>query len=266
MHSVVQRRFRVIACRSMYREIAFLVSQVKSACDVTFLPLGLHNNPETLRETLRREIAATGPQRFAYEKGSLETGYDYDAILLGYGLCSRGTEGLSSPRYPIVIPRVHDCIAILLGSHRRYEELINQYRGIYWYSPGWIEHSLEPGKERHTLVYETYREKYGEDNARYLMQLEESWQKEYRYALYIRWGFPVDEAYEAFTRECAEFLGWNTGSSRGTRGFFETSLRDGGTRSDLWCLPRGRPWKPAEMRAFFANQSSQSDSNSLSIR
>jgi len=224
MHSVVQRRFKVIACRSMYREISFLVSQVKSACDVTFLPLGLHNNPKTLRETLRREIATTSPQRFAYEKGNLETGYDYDAILLGYGLCSRGTEGLSSPRYPIVIPRVHDCIAILLGSHRRYEELINQYRGIYWYSPGWIEHSLEPGKERYTLVYETYREKYGEDNARYLMQLEESWQREYHHAFYIRWGFPVDEAYEAFTRECAEFLGWEYRVVEGDKGLLRDLL------------------------------------------
>lgn len=208
MHKVVARRFKVIACRSMYREISLLVSQVESACDVVFLPLGLHNDPGKLREALQREIAATQPQRFAYEKGNLETGYDYDAILLAYGLCSRGTEGVTSAKYPVVIPRVHDCIALLLGSHARYEELTRKYRGIYWYSPGWIEHSLEPGKERHTLVYETYREKYGEDNARYLMQLEENWQKEYRYAFYIRWGLPVDAKYMAFTKECAEFLGW----------------------------------------------------------
>lgn len=208
----------------MYREISFLVSQVESACDVVFLPLGLHNNPDTLRETLQHEIQATGPQRFTYEKGNLEGGYDYDAILLGYGLCSRGTEGIFSPQYPIVIPRVHDCIALLLGSHGKYEELITRYRGIYWYSPGWIEHSLEPGRERHIWVYEIYRQKYGEDNARYLMQLEENWQKEYRYAFYIRWGLPVDERYAAFTRECAEFLGWEHDVIPGDRGLLEDLL------------------------------------------
>lgn len=208
MHQVVRKRFKVIACRSMYREISLLISQVESSCDVVFLPLGLHNNPENLRKALQEAIETTGPQRFAYEKGLLETGYDYNAILLAYGLCSRGTEGITSPRYPIVIPRVHDCIALLLGSHQRYAELVNEYRGIYWYSPGWIEHSLEPGRERYTLVYETYREKYGEDNARYLMQLEENWQKEYHYAFYISWGLPVDVKYIAFTQECAEFLGW----------------------------------------------------------
>ncbi len=226
MHRIVAPRFKVIACRSMYREVSLLVSQVESACDVVFLPLGLHNNPERLREVLKREIETTEPQRFAYEKGGLETGYDYDAILLVYGLCSRGTEGVTSSRYSIVIPRVHDCIALLLGSHKRYEELVQEYRGIYWYSPGWIEHSLEPGEERHTLVYETYRQKYGEENTSYLMQLEEGWQKEYRYAFYIRWGLPVDAKYMAFTKKCAEFLGWEYQAIEGDKKFL-TDLLEG---------------------------------------
>lgn len=208
MHGVVAKRFRVFACRSLYRELSLLISQVESACDVSFLPLGLHNDPLLLRETLQREIESTGPQRLSYTQGGLEGGYDYDAVLLAYGLCSRGTEGVSSPRYPIVIPRVHDCIALLLGSHKRYTELLDRYRGIYWYSPGWIEHSLQPGPERQAFVYETYLRKYGAENARYLMQLEENWQKEYRYAFYLRWGLPVDERYINFTRECASFLGW----------------------------------------------------------
>lgn len=226
MHRIVTRRFKVLACRSMYREISLLVSQVESACDVTFLPLGLHNDPGKLRETLQREIDATQPQRFLYEKGNLETGYDYDAIVLAYGLCSRGTEGITSSKYPIVVPRAHDCIALLLGSHRRYEELVNTYRGIYWYSPGWIEHSLEPGEERHAFVYEVYRKKYGEENARYLMQLEENWQREYHYAFYIRWGLPVDAKYMAFAKECAAFLGWEYRVVEGDKSFL-TDLLEG---------------------------------------
>lgn len=219
MHQVVARRFRVLACRSMYREISFLVSQVESACDVTFLPLGLHNDPRRLREALQREIDTTQPQRFSYERNNLETGYDYDAIVLAYGLCSRGTEGITSTKYPIVIPRAHDCIALLLGSHKKYEELVGTYRGIYWYSPGWIEHSLEPGRERSSFVYEAYRQRYGEDNARYLMQLEEHWQREYRYAFYISWGLPVDAKYMDFTQECAAFLGWEYKVVEGDKGF-----------------------------------------------
>lgn len=80
---------------------------------------------------------------------------------------------------------------------------------MYWYSPGWIEHSIQPGKERQELIYKTYVDKYGAENAEYLMQLENNWQKEYTFAVYVRWGLPVDQKYQEFTRECAQFLGWH---------------------------------------------------------
>ena len=60
----------------------------------------------------------------------------YDAILIGYALCSNGVVGLTSRRIPLVIPRGHDCITLLLGSKELYRDYFDSHRGIYWYSSG----------------------------------------------------------------------------------------------------------------------------------
>ncbi len=215
MHRIVEKRLKVFACPVLRRELSFLLSQVESFCDIEFLPFGLHTTPQKLQKSLQERILETQKQVFTYRDAGVECEYDYDAIVLAYGLCSRGTEGIVSPRYPLVIPRAHDCITLLLGSRQVYQYYIENYRGIYWYSTGWIEHSLQPGKERRELIYQTYLEKYGTENTEYLMQLENNWQKEYSWAIYVGWGFPVDKRYQRFTEECAHYLGWHYHSVSG---------------------------------------------------
>jgi len=36
----------------------------------------------------------------------------YDALLMGYGLCNNGIVGLTTKSIPLVIPRGHDCITV----------------------------------------------------------------------------------------------------------------------------------------------------------
>lgn len=215
MHSVVKKRFKVLACQVFRRELSFLSSQIENFCEIEFVSFGLHNTPQKLRESLQQKINQVKRQTFAYPEIGTEYGYDYDGIILVYGLCSNGTDGLYSPSYPLVIPRAHDCITLLLGSKSKYEQYIETHRGVYWYSSGWIEHSIQPGPERRELIYQTYVNKYGAENAEYLMQLENNWQREYSWAVYIKWGFPVDQKYQDFTRECAQALGWNYESING---------------------------------------------------
>jgi hypothetical protein len=67
---------------------------------------------------------------------------------------------------------------------------------------------LQPGKERYEVTLEEYRKKYGDDNAQYLMEMEQGWMKEYGWATYVDWGFENSEHYRKFTKECAEYLNW----------------------------------------------------------
>ena len=69
----------------------------------------------------------------------LRTRAGYDAILLGYALCGRGTEGLRAGKTQLVLPRAHDCIGLLMGSRQRYQAYFDTHPGVYFRSPGWVE-------------------------------------------------------------------------------------------------------------------------------
>ncbi len=60
---------------------------------------------------------------------AVERETDAEAIVLGYGLCSRGTEKLRCQRCQLVVPRAHDCITLLLGDKQRYSDYVAQHPG-----------------------------------------------------------------------------------------------------------------------------------------
>lgn len=204
-------RYALIGCEVLFRECCLAAARSSAVIDLLMLPQGLHTVPDDLRARLQGEIdrlEANGPAYVPYEKLNVVTPPAYDAILIGYALCSNGVVGITSRRTPLIIPRGHDCVTLLLGSKERYQAYFDTHRGIYWYSSGWIERTLQPGRERYDLLYRHYVETYGEDNAEYLMEMEQHWFKEYQWATYIHWPLPTAERDRAFTRACADFLGW----------------------------------------------------------
>jgi hypothetical protein len=114
------------------------------------------------------------------------------------------------------VPRGHDCITLLLGSKDKYQEYFDSHRGVYWYSPGWIESGKQPSRERYEQLLRQYKEKYGDDNARYLMEVEQGWIGQYNWATYIDWGLGSSDQCRDYTKRCAEFLHWNYDELKGS--------------------------------------------------
>jgi len=81
-------------------------------------------------------------------------------VLLGYGLCGNGLEGLEAGRHTLVIPRADDCITLLLGSHQAYANAQRDRPGTYYLTRGWLEVGAHPLGEYQALV-----ERFGRDNA-----------------------------------------------------------------------------------------------------
>jgi len=189
----------------MQREAYYCAARSKNVIDVVLMEQGLHDEPDRLRTKVRKALENTCDIQKR----------PYDASLLGYGLCSNGIVGLSA-EIPIVVPRGHDCITLLLGSKDKYQEYFDSHRGVYWYSPGWIESGKQPGKERYEKLLEEYKEKYGDDNAQYLMEVEQSWIKEYSWATFIDWGLTDSSEYKNYTKRCAEYLHWNYDELKGS--------------------------------------------------
>lgn len=190
----MDKKYLIIGCHVLWRELCHYTSISRRTFNFRFLEQGLHNTPDLLRKELQQAID--------------EAGEAYEAILVGYGLCSKGIEGIKARRIPLVFMRGHDCITFFLGSRHRYRDYFRDHPGTYWYTPGWIEISLQPGKERYEATLRMYIEKYGEDNAEYLMEMEQNWFREYNNAAYVDLGFMDGTPYKEYTRECARWLNW----------------------------------------------------------
>jgi hypothetical protein len=171
---------------------------------------GLHDEPQRLRAEVQK----------ALDKMCDVQGRPYDASLLGYGLCSNGIVGLSA-EIPVVVPRGHDCITLLLGSKDRYQQYFDSHRGVYWYSAGWIESGKQPSRQRYERMLQEYKEKFGDENARYLMEVEQDWIRQYNWATYIDWGLAKSSEYRDYTKRCAEFLNWNYDELQGDPGLMQ---------------------------------------------
>jgi hypothetical protein len=203
-------KLKVVACNVMWREIAHYASLSPHAFHLEFLDWGLHTEPDKLRDNVQESVDAATD--------------GYDAILLGYGLCSNGLDGIIARDTPLVVVRAHDCITCFLGSKERYRAYFDAHPGTYWYTPGWIENHLAPGEERYDTVLRQYTETYGEENARYLMEMEQDWYRKYTTATYVDLGVGDTAAHEAYTHACAQWLGWEVDRLEGDAGLLTRML------------------------------------------
>jgi hypothetical protein len=200
-------RLKCVGCDALARMIYLCAAQSPHLVDVEIFRLGLHRNPANLQSQLQAEIDAS-------------SGQGYDAIVMGYGLCGRATAGITARDVPVVIPRAHDCITLFLGSRARYNEQHESKPGTYWYSQDYIERgaldgtmtALGAGTDDALTIeqeYDKYVEKYGKDNADYLMEVMGAWRSHYQRAGFIDMGISNSQAVEAKAQDEAARRGWN---------------------------------------------------------
>ncbi len=96
-------RLKMIGCEVFTREIDDVIARSPHSIDSEILEMGLHDLGVEMRPHIQERIDAVD-------------GAGFDAILLGYALCGRGTEGLRAGKTQLVLPRAHDCIGLLMGS------------------------------------------------------------------------------------------------------------------------------------------------------
>lgn len=220
-------RIHIIACRIFERELSYLASQSENQVDITWVGRGLHNTPEKLCRRLKDAVGTLYDQ---IESGELESRPDY--IVLGYGLCSRAVVGVKCRDIPIVIPRTDDCIAVFLGSQERYMSEFTKAGGTYWLNGGWIEQSpkLFSGDDLKRRRWLEYAEKFGEDNADYLIEMESSWEKNYDTICYLHSESCDQPAFFEVAKREAEKKNWTLkeldGDSRMLRMMVDGSWND----------------------------------------
>ncbi len=198
-------RYKLISCEILYREVCAVAARARQIVDIEFMPKGLHDiGSPGMHAELQAAIDRVDADK-------------YDAILLGYALCSNGVVGLRSSRLPMVIPRAHDCITLFLGSKERYADFFAANPGVYYKTSGWIERGEGLEQQDPSSVarrmglledFESLKQRYGEENAKYIYEQLGDLTRNYTKLVYIETGVEPDDRYEIHTRRLAEEKGW----------------------------------------------------------
>lgn len=230
---------KVIACEIMVREVCHVVADCPHIVDVDFLDQGYHDYVDTGRASIQARL------------DSLPKG-KYDAVLLGYGLCNNLLAGLRANGTPLVVPKAHDCITIFLGSRERYDAEFAATPGTYYYTSGWLEcrvrrggDSMDQTSAHRTQVYESYVRKYGEDNAKYLMDMLHSWSEHYERGALISYPFDKVLELDRKVRAIAADRGWRFEELDGDLGLLRRWLSGDWDEDTFLLVQPGQTIKPA---------------------
>jgi len=194
----LEQKVKLFCCKTMMDEVEAIRPDQMA---VEYIEYALHRNPDQLRKELQKRI---------------DDEREAEVLVFVYGLCSRGLDDLKSGSKTLVIPRVHDCISLLLGSRQRYEEEFGADPGTYYLSKGWIDQKGDPYKE-----YEENKAKYGEENAKWIS--DESY-RHYKRVVFIDTQLPELGGYEDYSRQVADFLNCGYHKIVGEKVFFEQIL------------------------------------------
>ncbi|MEX1300000.1 MAG: DUF1638 domain-containing protein [Desulfotignum sp.] len=122
---------KVIACKVFQPEIDALGVDKDR---VVYLDQSLHRYPDMLNQAVQEALR------------ELEDIRSIDTVILLFGFCGGGLSGISSHRLKLIVPRVHDCIPLLLSEVCQ-EKDCREVNHAFYLSPGWIDHGETPYTE-----------------------------------------------------------------------------------------------------------------------
>lgn len=187
------KEFMVLACEGLRSELEAIRETMQDCPQILYLPQGLHDNPDNMRQELNAKIAETEAS-FPRIK----------TIIMGYGLCGRGMCGVSASRVRLLVPKVHDCVPLYVGVSQKDLDMTGENSGILWLSAGMMEYSRFA---RHLVEtrHQVYPEKFGEKQAAKMIQAENAVFANYNGVRYVRWP-AMKESYAELARAVASEL------------------------------------------------------------
>ncbi|MCB2192727.1 MAG: DUF1638 domain-containing protein [Deltaproteobacteria bacterium] len=190
---------RVLACRVFQPELTSLGVSDEQAL---YLDQGLHRYPDQLRLELGKALA------------ELEADSSVDRVILGYGFCGGGMQGVKSSRVSLVLPLVHDCVPLLLGNAKANPCV--GCGGIFYLTPGWIDHGQTPYSE-----YFVTKKRFGHEDALWVGRQMLSG---YHQVTLVDTGVGLLPRHRRYAREMARLFGLDYQQQRGHRDWLRRLL------------------------------------------
>jgi len=216
-----------IGCGVLGPDINHVAANLNLILKMKLLPGGLHNNPELLKKKLQEAINVAATDESCVR------------IIVGYGLCGKGTAGIHAPQnVPLIFPKVHDCIALFLGSDQAYQKEFAKHPGTFYISAGWYQEKEKPEKNKEEQIWigkeamgcGEITEKYGEKSGREIIDFFSTWQNNYQRAAFIDTGTGKAGQCEQHARQMAQKYNWQFQAIKGSLSLVTLLLNT--TRSD----------------------------------
>lgn len=140
---------KMIACEMLRPEVESILKETALDYEVIWIEAALHVTPKLLNTRLQEVF---------------DTITDCERILMPFGDCGGALKDLCTGDFETIIPKVDDCLTLLLGSAQKRERLSCEMPTFYL-SLGWI-------KQKSNIIDGYYEmvKKYGEDTAKMLAE------------------------------------------------------------------------------------------------
>lgn len=173
----------IIGCKTLENELLQAVTDCSCNYEIRWIESGLHNFPRKLN-TVLQEL--------------LDDCQGFSRILLAMGYCGNSIAGLRTRDFTLIIPRVDDCISLLLGSFQN-RAALTKGEGTYFLTDGWLK-----GERNLWWEYKYTLDKYGEEVGKEIFQ---TMLRSYKSLALLDTGcYPLEPA-EEISRKIADTLG-----------------------------------------------------------
>ncbi|HWR07692.1 DUF1638 domain-containing protein [Sporomusa sp.] len=140
----------ILACQTLQDELTLAIKTTGVDYPVIYVESGLHNTPELLHKRIQEEINRID---------------NVDIILLVFGYCGNSLLDIKSDKATLVLPKVDDCIPLLLGSCEARKNIAKEM-GTYFLTKGWLDYENNLIRE-----YERCIARYGQIRALKIMKI-----------------------------------------------------------------------------------------------
>ncbi|MEG0875163.1 MAG: DUF1638 domain-containing protein [Clostridiales bacterium] len=202
---------KIIACEMLRPEVEYLVSELGLNNEIIWIEPALHVTPQLLKERLQEVLDS-----FANT--------DCQRVLMPFGDCGGAVAGLKSGNFELVIPKVDDCLTLMLGSLKKRQELSMEMPTFYL-TLGWITQEKNIIADYHNMV-----KNYGQETAD---MLKETMFGNYNRVALIDTGVGDSNALLSYGKPLKEIFGFNEYPVKGTTEYLKRLLT-GPWSSDLF--------------------------------
>ena len=155
-------KYLVIACGVLNDDIESCAKRLHNEYIFWYVPEKLHTEPQKLWKNVQELIDKADEELLP----ASESADGIEGILLVIGLCGGMTNGISSKKHSLTMPRIHDCISLYLGSAEKYDRLFKKYGGkVYWFSPAFFKQEYMPSEKNIVKRKLTLMEQFDDEEA-----------------------------------------------------------------------------------------------------